>query len=884
MTVLSRLSSLWRNVVHKERGERELDEEMASYAALLADEKAARGATPEEARRQALIEMGGIEQVKENVREVRMGALLETVWQDARYGGRTLLRAPAFTAAALLALALGIGATTAIFSVVDAVLLRPLPYAHPERLAVVLHRGTRPVAPANFLDWRRQATAFERMGAAEYWQPNLGGTDRPEHVLGLHVTADILPMMGVAPLVGRAFTPEEDQPGREHEVVLSYSLWQRRFGGDPAVIGRPALLDGQKYTVVGVMPRGFEFPPFWATGAQLWAPMPFGERATSRRSQSLRVFARLAPGSTLDEARAQMASITARLEAEFPGTNREVTVRALDDIVVGGVRPALLVLLGAVGFVLLIACANVAHMLLARASVRHKEIALRFALGASRGRVVRQLLTESLLLAAVGGAAGLALAAAGLRALIAMSPGNLPRLETAGLDGRVLLVTAGLSLLTGIVFGLAPALQSSRAGVGSALREGERGSTSGAGRHRLRRLLMGSELALALVLLTGAGLMIRTFAALRAFDPGFRSGHLLTGVLSLTGARADEPAHRLPFYREVLERLRTEPGVVSASAINHLPLAGDLWGFPFHVEGLPPDAPGDAPSAAYRVVLPGYFATMGLPLVRGRDFDERDDAHAPGAIIVNQWLADRYWPGQDPIGKRLTLDALDKGPAWLTVVGVARNAARHDWAAPPENEMYLPLLQSADYLGVVRGPFSSLTLVVRTAGDPALLAPALRSAVWAADASVAVSDVQTMDEVVARSTASPRFYLLLLATFAGVALVLAAVGIYGVMSYSVARRRNEIGIRMALGAHPRTILRLVMGEAVRVSAAGAAAGLVAAVALTRSMSGLLYGVAPTDPATFAAVCALLTLVALVATYVPARRAIRVDPLAALRSE
>jgi len=880
----SRLSSTWRNLAHKERGERELDEEVRAYAFLLEEEKVGRGLPRDEARRQALIEIGGLEQVKEQVREVRMGALLETVWQDIRYGARTLRRTPAFTVAAVVALALGIGATTAIFSVVGAVLLRPLPYAQPDRLAVVLHRGTRAVAPANFLDWRREATAFERMGAAEYWEPNLSGGDRPERVLGLRVTADVLPMMGVPALVGRVFAPGEDERGREHVAVLSYSLWQRRFAGNPSVVGQGVRLDGEAYTVVGVMPRGFEFPPFWATGAQLWAPLPLGERAASRTGQSLRVFARLASGTSLAQARAQMETLTARLEKEYPGTNREVTVRALDDIVVGDVRPALLVLLGAVGFVLLIACANVAHMLLARAAVRHKEVALRAALGASRARVVRQLLTESLLLAAVGGAAGLALAAAGLRALIAISPANLPRLETAGLDLRVLAVTALVSLFTGIAFGLVPALQSSRFDLSASLREGERGSTSGTGRHRLRRLLMGSEMALALVLLIGAGLMIRTFAALRAFDPGFRTGHLLTAVLSLTGARAEAPAQRLNFYREVLESVRAQPGVVSASAINHLPLAGDVWGFSFHVEGQPREAPGEAPSAAYRVVLPRYFETMGLPLVRGRDFTEADNRGAPGTIIVNQWLADRYWPGMDPVGKRVTLDDPDQKPVWLTVVGVARNAARHDWAAAPASEMYLPLLQSSDYLEGVGGPFSYLTIVVRTTGDPAALAPALRSAVWSADGSVAVSDVQTMDEVVARSTASPRFYLLLLGTFAAVALVLAAVGIYGVMSYSVARRQNEIGIRMALGAKPGDVLRLVMGEAVRVAAAGAAAGLAAAFALTRLMSGLLYGVAPTDPATFAAVCAILTMVALAATYLPARRAVRVDPLAALRSE
>jgi len=881
----SRLTSLWRNLVHRGQKERDLDEEIRAYAAILEDEHAARGLPPEEARRQALIEVGGMEQVKEHVREVRTGALLETVGQDVRYGVRTLARTPGFTVAAVLALALGIGATTAIFSVVDAVLLRPLPYDRPDRLAVVLTRGTGPVAPGNFLDWRRDASSFERMGAAEAWGTNLGGDGRPEHVEGVRVTSDIFPLLGVQPQLGRTFSADEDQAGRGQVVVLGHRLWQRRFGADAAVVGRSITLDGVPHVVVGVMPKGFEFPPFWATGAELWAPLPLAERAGSRNGQSLRTFARLAPGASLEKARAEMATITGRLEREYPGTNRNVVVRGLDDIVVGDVRSALLILLGAVGFVLLIACANVAHMLLARASARHKEVALRAALGASRARVIRQLLTESIVLAAVGGMAGVALAAAVLRALIAISPGNLPRLETAGLDPRVLAVTVVVSLVTGIAFGLAPALQASRFDLTGALREGERGSTAGAGRHRLRRLLMASELALALVLLVGAGLMIRTFVALRRFDPGFDPRRVVTAVVSLKGSRSEEPGRRLTFYREVLDRVRALPGVVSASAINHLPLAGDVWGFPFQVEGQPPSAPGESPSAAFRVVLPGYFQAIGLPLVRGRDFTDDDRLGTPGTVIVNEWLAQRYWPGADPIGKRMTLDDLDQNPEWLTVVGVARNAARGQWAAAPDEEMYLPLLQSRLYLEREGGPFSFLTLVARTSTDqPAALGPSLRTAVWSVDGNVAVSEVQTMEEVVAAATSSPRFYLLLLGSFAAAALILAALGIYGVMSYSVAQRRNEIGIRMALGARRGDVLRLVMREAVGVVAIGGGIGLAVALLLTRLMGALLYGVGATDPITFVGVGALLALVALLATYVPARRAIRVDPLQALRTE
>jgi predicted permease len=880
----SRLASLWRNLVHRNRSERDLDDEVRAYAAILEDENVARGLPPEEARRQALIAMGGMEQVKEDVRAARMGALLETVGQDARYGLRALAGAPGFTAAAVLALALGIGATTAIFSVVDAVLLRPLPYRDPARLAVLLHRGRNPVAPANFLDWKRDASSFESMGAADFWQANLTGVDTPERVQGLHVTANLLPMLGVPPLIGRLFAPDEDAPGRDHTVVLGYRLWQRRFGGDPSVLGRTVTLDGEAHTVVGVMPRGFEFPPFWARGAEMWAAMPLADRAANRTAQSPRVFGRLSPGTSLPQARAEIATLTGRLEQAYPGTNRDVRVLSLDDVVVGDVRPALLVLLGAVAFVLLISCANVAHMLLARAAARHKEVALRVALGASRGRMIRQLLTESVLLASIGGAAGVALAAAATRAVVAFGPADIPRLDATELDLRVLVFAVGVSFLTGIAFGLAPAVQASAPDLNRGLRESERGSTAGAGRHRLRRLLMASEVSLALVLLVGAGLMIRTFVALRGVDPGFHPDHVLTAVVSVTGSPAAAPGRRLAFYRDVLERVRAMPGVVSAGAINHLPLAGDVWGVPFAVEGRPRPAVGESPHATFRAVLPGYFETMGLPLVRGRDFDDRDALGAPGSVVVNEWMARRHWPGEDPIGRRITFDDLDKNPQWFTVTGVARDAARSDWAAPPEEEVYLPLLQSQRYLESPQPQYTYLTVVARTRSDPAALVPALREAVRSADRGVTLSEVQTMDEVVARATASPRFYLLLLGTFAAVALALAAVGIYGVMSYSVARRTNEIGIRMALGARPADVLRLVMGEAGWVAAAGGAAGLLVAALLTRLMAGLLYGVAATDPVTFAAVLTVLTMVALVATYVPARRAVRVDPLAALRTE
>jgi putative ABC transport system permease protein len=884
MPLFSRVSSLWRNVLGSSRADSELDEEVRAYARMLAEEKERAGMTAEEARRAAAIEVGGVEQVKESVRDVRLGTFLGTVAADVRYGLRALGRNPGFAVAAVLALALGIGSTAAIFSVVNAVLLRPLPYRQPDRLAVLLHRRVNPVAPANFLDWKRQSTAFEEMGAADNWVPNLTGGSQPESVQALRVTANILRMLGIPPLAGRVFLPEEEEPGEEHEVVLSHRLWQRRYAGNRKIVGQSVLLNGQPYTVVGVMPRGFDFPPFWATGTELWVPNVLATRAANRTGQSLRVFGRLKRGATLKFARAEMAAITARLEKQFPGSNREVTVASLKETVVGDVRPALLVLLAAVAFVLLIACANVAHMLLARSAARQREVAVRAALGASRARMIRQFLTESLVLASFGGAGGVLLALWGTNLLVSLGPTHLPRLETVALDVRVLAFTLGISLLTGFAFGLAPALKASRRDLTESLREGERGATEGSQRGLLRNVLIASEFALALVLLIGAGLMLRSFAALEAIDPGFDPRRVLTLMVSVAGTREAEPPLRAGFYRQALQQIRAVPGVASASAINHLPLAGDIWGWSFTIEGRPTPAPGESPDAAYRVTLSGYFTAMGIPILKGRDIAESDDLRAPGVVVVNEWLAKRHWPGENPLGKRITFDDLDKNPHWLTVVGVVKNTVRSDWAAAEEGEVYLSYLQHHKYQEDPGSHYSYLTFVVRANVEPAALALSVRRALSSLDKTVTISQVQTMEQVVTQATARPRFYLLLLAAFASIALVLAAVGIYGVISYSVSRRTHEIGLRMALGAGERDVLRLVVRQGMRVALAGAAAGLLGALLLTRLMSTLLYGVQSTDPATFLAVTVVLTGVAVVASYIPARRAARIDPLVALRHD
>jgi putative ABC transport system permease protein len=884
MAMLTRMASFLRNVFRRRQVDNDLDAEVRSYLNLLTEEKMQSGMNREQADRAARLELEGVEQVKERVRDARSGALWHGMLQDARYAARMLVKNPAFSCAAILALALGVGANTAIFSVVNAVLLRPLPYHEPDRLVVLLHGANNPVAPANYLDWRQQNHVFSETGAAEFWTPNLADEDRPEHLWAMKLTPSMFPVLGVEPLLGRTFAADEDNPGRDQEVVLSYRIWQRRFGGDPGILGRIIKLNGKPYAIIGVMPKSFRFAPFWATKAELWAPMAFGDRAASRTGNSLRVFARLRPGVTIDQARAEMGNITARLEQQFPGSNRDVHVYDLEEHVVGSIRPALLILLGAVGFVLLIACTNVAHMLLARAAARKKEIAVRIALGARRSRLVRQFLTESLMLSIIAGGAGFLLGIWGVRILLAMTPVTMPSLEAIPLDWHVLMFTLGISMLTGIGFGLAPALQGSLLDLAHGLKENERGSTEGLRRNRLRNLLIVSEFSLALVLLVGAGLLVRTFVALGQIDPGFDPKNVLTMIVSVAGTSEQDPSRRGAFFQELLGRVRGNPIVESASAINHIPIAGDLWGYPFYIEGQAPLPPGDRQSAVYRVVAPHYFATMKARLVRGRDFTDTDQKNAPGVIIINETLANKYFPGSNPVGKRMSLtEGLSKAE-WLTVVGVVRDIHQEDWTSEIDNEVYVPYLQNKDYLESDSFAMSYLTLVVRTRSDAAAFAPEIKSIVSALDKDVPVSEVQTMDDVVAMVNSQPRFLMVLIGSFALVALALAAVGIYAVMSYSVSRRTNEIGIRMALGARQADVLKLVVSQGMTVALIGAGVGIAGALLLVRVMKSLLYGVQPTDPLTFLLVPAVLCGTALLATWLPARRAAKVDPMRALRYE
>jgi putative ABC transport system permease protein len=817
--------------------------------------------------------------------------LATNLWQDLRYAARALLRTPAFTIAALLGLALGIGATSAIFSVVNGVLLTPLPLGSPARIVAILHQYDNPVAPANFIDWKRSSTSFERMGAAEYWSPTLtSGGAAAERIQALRLTTDALALANVPPMFGRLFAPGEDTMGRDHEVVLSWGLWQRRFAGDRGIVGRTIQLDGNPYAVIGVMPQGFDFPMFWAHDVQLWAPLALGARSSDRSANSLRVLARLRPGVTLGQARAEIAEITASLERVYPGTNRDVNVSSLRDLIVGDVRPALLVLLGAVVLVLLLACANVAHMLLARGAARQREVTIRAAIGASRVRIVRQLLTESMLLGVIGGVLGLAVAASGVRFLVALGGIGLPRVEEVTLDARVVVFTILVSMATGLIFGLAPAMRSSRVQLADSLRESTRGSGGGARQNRLRDALVASEFALALVLLTGAGLAIRTFVALRSIDPGFDPRGVVTMIVPFAGTAEASPGRRVAFIEQLVERVRALPGVERASAINHVPIVGDRWGLGFYIEGRPIPRPGEVPSAAYRVALPGYFAAMHIPVLEGRDFSEADRSNTPGVVVIDDYMARHYWPGESAVGKRLTLDTPGPKANWLTVIGVVKNAVQSDWAAPAREELYVPWLQEGHYLTGMGGEVGYMTLVVRTACrvsspcDAASLVGPIRGVVASFDANIPVAQVWTMDQVVAAATSRSRFTLVLLAAFAAVALLLATVGVYGVMSYAVSRRTHEIGVRLALGAAPGTIVSMIVREGMVVALTGAALGMGGALLLTRSMTSFLYGVKPSDPVTLVGVASVLAAAALLAAYIPARAAARTDPLAALRAE
>jgi putative ABC transport system permease protein len=890
MRWLNILAARLRALSGREAVIRDIDEELRAHVEMETEANVARGMSPREARRAAVVSFGNFDSVRDVAYGVRGGGLMETFLQDVRFGARVLAKHRGFTAVAVLTLALGIGANTAIFSVVNELLLRPLPFRDAERLVMLWEvspngRRQNTTSRANFVSWREQSTSFEEMAAFSDQRLSMtGGGGEPEEVSVQLATPELFRILGVEPALGRGLTPEGGEPPAAPEVVLGHGLWQRQFGGDPQVLGRPVTLNGVACTVVGVMPAGFQWHIRSRSGtarpAEIWTRLSMNLEGgeANARGRFLSAVARLKPGVSQEQAEAEMKTIMARLEQDAPQYNKGSgsEVIPLREQFVGNVRPALLILLGAVGFVLLIACANVANLMLSRAAAREKEIAVRTALGASRTRVVRQLLTESLLLALLGSLLGLLVAWWGIGALVAISPHDLVNLQGVGINLTVLGWTLAVSLLTGVIFGIAPALEATRLNLNDTLKEGGKGSGGQSARSgRLRSALVVAEVALALVLLASAGLMMKSFSRLQKIDTGFETENVLTMVVSLPAGKYTEDAQVVNFFRQATERVRALPGVRAAGMVNFLPLYGGLGSSTgFKIEGRPAPPPGEGPSTNVRAADRGYFGAMGIPLLRGRNFNEADDAEARRVVIVSESLARKHFPGEDPLGKRIDVAMFEK-PTPTEIVGVVGDVRYDSLTNEAEPTVYFPHPELT---------YSFMTLVVRTAGDPAEMTPAVRGVLREIDPDQPVSDVRTMEQVMADTVGRARFNTLLFGLFAALALVLSAVGIFGVMNYSVTLRTREIGLRMALGAQPARVLRLVLRQGLVLTLVGIGLGLAGALALTRVMSSLLFGVEANDPATFAAIVLLLAFVSLVACYIPARRATRIDPLVALRYE
>ncbi|HKQ08085.1 MAG TPA: ABC transporter permease [Blastocatellia bacterium] len=885
--MLSHFVQLWRRLRYyrsRARFDADLDEEMRFHLEMKIEENLAAGMNEREAVNAARRQFGNPTWLREESNQMWSFRSIESLAQDVRFGLRMMGKNPGFTAIAVFTLALGIGANTAIFTVVNSLLLRPLPFNDSGRLvqvweaSVKLGRGEMPASFPNFADWRDQNHVFDQTLAYADWSFNLTGTGEPERIRSAIVSPPFFETLGIRPIAGRGFVAGEDQKGKDAVAVISERLWRRRFNADPEIVGKPIDLNGESFSVVGVIAPMPELPGM-SDETELWVPVSHGFGFNNRRGHYLNVIARLKPGVTREQGQADMDALAGALAAQYPEANADRSIRLvpLHEQIVGDVRPALLVLLGAVIAVLLIASANVASMLLARAASRQKEIAIRTALGAGHWRLVRQLLTESLLLSIVGGGLGLLLALWGVGLLVSSSPADLPRIKEVTVDARVLGFTLAVSLLTGIVFGFMPAVQASRTDLNETLKESGRSVTGGAARRRARGLLVVSEIALSLVLLIGAGLLMRSFLKLQSVDPGFNPENVLTMQIDMTGPNYQRAAPVIAFHNQLLERVRALPGVQSAATRSAVPIAADasFSYLAFAIEGRPPE-PGNRPVAFYNAVSPSFFETMQIPVLKGRPFNEHDVRKAQNVIIINETLARRFFADEEPLGKRMTLnDENPKEEDWATIVGVVKDTKPRALAGEAVAEMYMPFDQQ---------PEPSMSLMIRAAGKPEGIAAAVRGEVQGLDKNQPVYSVRTLEHVLSESVSTPRFRTFLLGVFAAVALILASVGIYGVMSYSVTQRTHEIGVRMALGAQTVDVLNLVVGQGARLAAAGVGIGLLAALALTRLLKSLLFGISATDPVTFVAVTFLLAGVALLACYLPARRASKVDPMIALRYE
>ncbi len=876
--LLIRLRALFR----RDAVENELDDELRFHFERQVDKFVHSGHPITEARRRARLMFGGSELIKEECREARGTHLIETLAQDVRYALRTLRKAPGFTVVTVLTLALGIGANTAIFSVVYAVLLRPLPYRDASHLIVLNETtprvGTVSVSYPNFLDWRTASRTFSEMAAVEEVGFNMAGVAQPEYIRGDAVSPTFLSMLDIRPFLGRDFNASEEKPGTPPVLMLSYELWQSHLGGDPNAVGKTITLDGSSFTIVGVLPPNFrsldKTDVIVPTG--VWLTNNPDAMGRGQRGD-MSVVARLATGVTFAQAGAEMEGIAERLGKAYPQSNDQfgVSLMPIRDKMLGQTRTAVLILFGAVSFVLLIACANVANLLLARGAARTKEIGLRIALGASRSRIVRQMFTESLVLAFLGGVLGLALSVAGIRGIGKFISANMLSGTTLDLNGPVLFFAAGVVVLAAFIFGLAPVMYPARSDVHSELKEGGRTSSASATQNRLRGALAITETSLALILLVGAGLMMRSLYRLTEVDPGFRADRDLIMEMDLRTQQYSKASAVLNFWQQVLDRVRALPGVQDAAVGTDIPLTDDHSRSDITIEGMAAPTPGNFPHPDGHTVSPDYISTLGIPLLRGRKFTDADNENAPLVGMINSLVARRFFPNDDPVGKRFMFGHPDDKNDWITIVGVVGDTKLYGLANPSRLEVYIPLRQS---------PTSDMDLIVKSSVDAAALTSAIRAEVAAVDKDQPIFAISTMNDIVSNSISTRRITLRLLGLFSGLALILAAIGIYGVISYSVAQRTREIGIRMTLGAQRGEVLRMVLKEGMKIASAGVAIGLAASIGLTRLMSSLLFSVSACDPATFAVVAILLVLVALFACYVPARRATKVDPMVALRYE
>jgi putative ABC transport system permease protein len=881
--MLSDLNFRIRALFRRRAAETDLDEELRFHAEQQREKYMQAGMTIDEATRRVRLEFGGLDQVKEECREARGISLMETLLQDIRYALRTLRKAPGFTAVAVLTLALGIGANTAIFSIVDGVLLRPLPYRDPARLIALNETtpkvGTVSVSYPDFQDWRAQSRSFSEMAAVYGVGFNLAGINQPENISGEAVSTNFLSLLGVRPFIGRDFDASEEKAGTAPVVLLSYQLWQAKFAGDHNVVGRIISLDGRGFTIIGVLPQDFrsmdkidviEPVGVWLTNN------PDIERGNRG---DMTVVGRLTAGTSFAQARAEMDGIARRLEQAYSSTNDQVGVllRPIREVFVSDIRPAILILFGAVVFVLLIACANVANLFLMRGAGRTKEIALRIALGASRGRIIRQLLAESFVLAFLGGLVGMALAAAGIEGI-----GHLITVDSlaganVNLNGAVLLFAAAAVVLSTFFFGLAPAIQSTKSGVQSKLKDGGRTTGAGAGQHHWRSILAIAEISLALILLVGAGLMMKSLYRLLSVDPGFRSDRVLTMEMNLRTSQYDKDPAILNFWQQVLDRVRTLPGIENAALGTAIPLTDSHSRSDVTIEGMALPKPGSFPHPDTHIVSPAYACTLGVPIIEGREFVDTDRENVPRVAMINARMARESFPKESPVGKRIMFGhpSAKSAPKWMTIVGVVGDTRLYGLANPSRLEIYIPFRQNAE---------DHMSLVVKSAIDPAALSSLIRGVVAEIDKDQPISGISTMNQVILNSVSTRRITLILLGLFSTLALVLAAIGIYGVISYSVAQRTHEIGIRMALGAQKKDVLRMILAQGVKIAGTGVVIGMAASFGLTRLMTKLLFSVSAADPLTFAAVAIVLILVAMFACYIPARRTLRVDPMIALRYE